>query len=141
MSRAWVSFGAGLVFACGLAIAGMTQPGKVLGFLDVTGSWDPSLALVMVGAIGVYLPVYRVAMRRGAPLLEPEFALPRRKHIDGPLLAGAGLFGIGWGIAGFCPGPALASSAAGMPAAIVFALAMVAGMILHRLAGAPGQDP
>jgi uncharacterized membrane protein YedE/YeeE len=111
----------------------MTQPAYVLAFLDVSGDWDPRLALVMLGAIAVYAPVYRLALRRGRPLLTPVFDLPVRQSIDAPLVAGALLFGVGWGLAGLCPGPALASLASGEPAAVVFVAAMLVGMTLARV--------
>ncbi len=129
-----VAFACGVVFAVGLAVAGMTQPAKVIGFLDVTGRWDPSLLLVMVGAIGVFLPVHRLSRRRERPLLGATFHAPTTSGIDPPLLAGAALFGVGWGASGYCPGPAIASLAAGGTALAVFAGALVAGMLLVRLA-------
>lgn len=119
---------AGLLFGAGLALGGMTQPGKVVGFLDLAGSWDPSLAFVMGGALLVTVPMFALARRRTQPLFDNRFHLPTRKDIDTRLVTGAALFGIGWGLAGYCPGPALASlSAAQMPAAM-FCVAMIAGM-------------
>lgn len=128
-----VSFVSGLVFAVGLALSGMTQPAKVLGFLDVSGTWDPSLAFVMMGAIGVHALCYRFIRRRPAPIFAPEFALPTSQRVDAPLLLGAALFGVGWGLGGFCPGPALTSLVTGAPKVLVFVGAMLAGMYLHRL--------
>lgn len=122
-----VSFAAGLLFALGLGIAGMTQPGKVLAFLDVFGAWDPSLAFVMIGAITVYMPVYWWA--RG--VLAPRLQLPTRKDVDVRLVAGAGMFGVGWGLAGYCPGPALVSLTTLSGSALAFGAAMFAGMRLH----------
>lgn len=119
----------GLLFGAGLVIAGMTQPTKVIGFLDVTGGWDPSLALVMVGAIGVHAIVYRVATKRSSPLFADKFALPTRRDLDAKLLLGAAIFGAGWGIGGFCPGPALTSLAGFGLDAAVFVAAMVVGML------------
>ena len=118
------SFAAGLLFALGLGLAGMTQPDKIRAFLDVAGAWDPSLAFVMAGAVGVYFVAYRL-LRGRAP------AAPR--GIDRRLVAGAILFGVGWGLSGFCPGPALVSVGAGARAALWFVPAMVAGMALYRL--------
>lgn len=124
---------AGVLFGAGLAIGGMTQPEKVVGFLDLAGRWDPSLAFVMGGALLVSAPMFALARRRGRPLLEDRFYLPTRQDIDGRLVGGAVLFGIGWGLAGYCPGPAIASlSAAQLPTA-VFCVAMIAGMGLEHL--------
>lgn len=128
-----VSFGAGLLFAVGLGLSGMTQPGKVLAFLDVTGDWDPSLALVMAGAIGVHAVFVRIASVRNKPYLVESFDLPRAKRIDARLVLGSALFGAGWGIAGYCPGPALVSLASFHPSALVFVVSMALGMSLHTL--------
>jgi uncharacterized protein len=132
----------GLTFAAGLAVAGMTQPAKVLAFLDVLGSWDPSLSLVMLGAIAVYMPLYRWAMRLGVPLLARSFSLPTRRDIDPGLVTGAALFGVGWGLSGYCPGPAVASLGFASGAVIVFVVAMIAGMVafaaLERAIRRPG---
>lgn len=132
MVRGFVAFACGLTFALGLGVGGMTKPARVLAFLDVAGDWDPRLALVMLGAIAVYAPAYRLARRRGHPVLAPAFDLPTRRTIDGPLVAGAVLFGVGWGLAGLCPGPALTSLASGEPAAVLFVAAMLVGMALAR---------
>ncbi|MDB4995294.1 MAG: hypothetical protein JWM74_2726 [Myxococcaceae bacterium] len=123
---------AGALFGIGLAIAGMTRPEKVTGFLDITGAWDPSLAFVMLGAIGVHFVLHRLVLRRTAPLFDDRFHLPTRRDIDPRLLVGAGLFGVGWGLGGFCPGPALTSAAAGALPALVFVAAMIAGMLIER---------
>jgi hypothetical protein len=128
-----VAFACGFVFALGLGIGGMTQPTRVLAFLDVAGDWDPRLALVMLGAIAVYAPIYRLALRRGRPVLGAAFDLPTRRDIDGRLIAGALVFGIGWGLAGLCPGPALTSLGSGQPAAVVFVAAMLVGIGASRL--------
>jgi len=126
---------AGLVFGVGLIVSGMTQPAKVMAFLDVTGDWDPSLMLVMGGAIGVHVLFARRALRPDArPRLAAAFELPRRQDVDAPLLVGAALFGVGWGATGFCPGPALVSLATLSRPAVVFVLAMVAGSLLVRRA-------
>lgn len=127
-----VTFLSGLLFALGLGISGMTQPAKVVRFLDITHDWDPSLALVMGGAIGVHALAYRLVPRLKAPFLGAHFQIPSRRDIDLPLLLGAALFGLGWGIGGFCPGPALTSLASGAPAAFTFVLAMLAGMLLFE---------
>lgn len=123
---------AGLLFGVGVAVAGMTLPSKVIGFLDVGGPWDPTLAFVMVGAIGVHVVGYRWVRRRVAPVFDDRFHLPTRRDADPRLVAGALLFGAGWGLGGFCPGPALTSAAAGAFPAILFVGAMIAGMLLER---------
>lgn len=133
------SFVCGLIFALGLGIGGMTQPAKVIGFLDVFGDWDPSLAFVMGGAVATHAILRRLVIRRAAPLLEAGFSLPTLTSIDGRLLGGAALFGVGWGIAGFCPGPALVATGAGARAAMVFTVAMLAGMFLHSRIAASGK--
>ncbi|MDJ0850385.1 MAG: YeeE/YedE family protein [Myxococcota bacterium] len=118
---------AGTLFGAGLSISQMVDPDKVLGFLDLAGSWDPSLALVMAAALAVTAAGYRLAWRRERPLLAPRFELPTRRDLDARLLGGAVLFGLGWGIAGFCPGPALASIAGGEGSALVFVAALLVG--------------
>lgn len=124
-----LAFVAGLVFAAGLALSGMSNPAKVTGFLDVTGDWDPSLALVMLGAIGVYMPGWKLARRRRKPVLADRFDVPMRTEIDRRLVGGAAVFGIGWGLVGLCPGPALVALSARSPAAWLFAAGMVAAMV------------
>lgn len=127
------AFAAGSLFAVGLVISGMTQPAKVVGFLDVTGAWDPSLAVVMAGAVLAYFPLYwRLSRRGGAPVFAAQYLIPARGSLDARLLIGAGLFGVGWGLAGFCPGPALVASGSGATAALAFTAAMLVGMLLHR---------
>ena len=133
MVKGVVAFACGITFALGLGIGGLTQPARVLAFLDVAGDWDPRLALVMLGAIAVYAPAYRLALRRGRPMLAPAFDLPTRRNIDGSLLVGALLFGIGWGLAGLCPGPALTSLASGQRAAFLFVAAMLVGIAVPSL--------
>ncbi len=125
---------AGALFGVGLAISGMGRPTKVLGFLDVAGAWDPSLAFVMVGAIGVHCLAVVVAKRRERTALGGVFHWPKPTAVDKPLLIGATVFGIGWGLGGFCPGPALLGAASGNALAIVFVVAMVAGMIARNAA-------
>lgn len=128
-----VALVAGLVFSAGLCLSGMTRPSKVLAFLDVSGHWDPSLALVMVGAIGVSALAFRASARRRAPLLEADFHVPdARSRIAPRLFLGAALFGAGWGLSGLCPGPAVTSLASGQIGAIVFVASMLAGMFVHR---------
>jgi uncharacterized protein len=126
------AFLAGLVFAIGLGVSGMTRPAKVLAFLDVTGVWDPSLAFVMMGAIAVHALAVPWILRRRAPLFADCFSSPTRTDVDLRLVAGAAVFGAGWGLSGYCPGPALTSLGAGTTAAAVFVPAMLAGMWLHR---------
>ncbi|MEG0920367.1 MAG: DUF6691 family protein [Comamonas sp.] len=123
----------GLIFGLGLIVSGMANPQKVLGFLDLGGPWDPSLALVMGGAIAVGLIGFALMRKRERSMLGEPMQLPTRKDIDAPLVIGAALFGIGWGLAGYCPGPALVGVSAGMGSAIVFTLAMLAGMLLFGL--------
>ena len=124
---------AGLLFGAGLAISGMVDPAKVTNFLDLAGSWDPTLAFVMGGAVAAAFAGYRIAFARGAPVLADRFELPGRNRIDGRLLGGAAIFGIGWGLVGFCPGPAIASLGLGAGGAWLFVAAMLGGMFLARL--------
>ena len=121
---------AGLLFGIGLLLAGMANPAKVLGFLDLAGAWDPSLALVMVGAIAVAAGPLAWAKRRGHSLLGAPMQIPVKRELDRRLIGGSLLFGIGWGVAGICPGPALAILLSGHWQVIVFVLAMLAGMLL-----------
>lgn len=124
---------AGLVFGLGLIVSGMADPAKVLGFLDLAGAWDPSLAFVMGGAIGVGLVGFALAKGRARSVLGEEMKLPTARHIDRRLVGGCLLFGIGWGIAGFCPGPGLVALGMGEAKALAFVLAMLAGMGLFEL--------
>lgn len=126
---AFSAFVAGLVFGIGLLVSGMVNPAKVLGFLDLAGRWDPSLALVMLGAIAIGAGGFAVASRRTATLLGTPMLLPTARTIDGRLVFGGVMFGAGWGLAGFCPGPAVVAVGAGHLKAIVFIAAMVAGML------------
>lgn len=128
-----IAFIVGLVFGIGLILAGMTDPAKVLGFLDLAGNWDPSLALVMGGAVLVGLAGFQVAGRRQRSLLGAAMRLPDATRIDRPLVLGSLAFGVGWGLAGFCPGPALASLASGGVKVLLFTGAMLAGMAAHAL--------
>lgn len=118
---------AGLVFGLGLWCSGMTDPARVRGFLDVFGRWDPSLAFVLGGAVGVTVIAFRWVLRRHAPLLGGRFDVPTRRQIDRDLLLGSALFGVGWGLGGLCPGPALASLPTLAPGVVVFVLAMAVG--------------
>lgn len=123
----------GLIFGLGLMVSGMSNPAKVLGFLDIAGSWDPSLAFVMVGAIVVASLAFFIARRRKRSLLGLPMQLPTSTAITPRLILGSAAFGIGWGLAGFCPGPALVALGAGYPKAIGFVAAMVAGMAVFEL--------
>ncbi len=132
MTRNGAMFMSGLVFGLGLAVSGMTEPAKVVGFLDVTGAWDPSLAFVMVGALVVHWVLYRFIVRWPSPLLGGEFRIPSRKDIDRRLVTGAALFGVGWGLAGYCPGPGIVSLGSGAGASLLFVAAMLSGMLLFE---------
>lgn len=123
---------AGLIFGLGLVIGGMGDPAKILNFLDLAGTWDASLIFVMGGAVMVTFIGYRLVFARGRPLLAPTFSLPTRKDIDRQILVGPALFGIGWGLSGFCPGPALTALSQAAPGTLVFLPAMLAGMALAR---------
>lgn len=133
MKPGLAAFFSGLLFALGLGVSGMTQPQKIIAFLDVTGGWDPSLLLVMASATLVYFLCYRSIIKRRAPLLAEKFSLPTAQHIDARLLTGSALFGIGWGLSGYCPGPALVALASLTPATLVFTGSMLAGMMLFKL--------
>jgi hypothetical protein len=125
---------AGALFGAGLLVSGMTQPAKVIGFLDVARGWDPSLAFVMGGAVAVYGLSYRWIRRgRGEPWFDVAFHLPTRRDVDVPLLAGAAIFGIGWGLGGLCPGPGLVAAASGSTIGLAFVAAMLAGMVAQHL--------
>jgi hypothetical protein len=127
----------GLVFALGLGISGMTKQTKVIGFLDLSGQWDPSLAFVMIGAIAVHFVASRLIRKRPKPIFGEQFHLPTAQDLDAKLLAGAALFGIGWGLGGFCPGPGLVSVVSGAKAPLVFVGAMTFGMVVQHFAFAP----
>lgn len=133
MKPVWTAFGSGALFGAGLVVSGMVKPAKVVGFLDFAGKWDASLMFVMAGAVAVYLVAYRLITRRRAPLFDTRFHIPTRKDIDLRLLAGAAVFGVGWGLGGYCPGPGLVSIGAGAIPALVFVAAMTAGMWLESL--------
>lgn len=130
MTQLLIGLIAGGVFGAGLVVSQMTDPGRILGFLDVFGDWDPRLAFVMLGAIGVHAPVAAWLRRRGRPVLDSALHLPRQSRIDHRLLIGAAIFGVGWGLAGYCPGPALVAAPAS-PAALMLTLSMLGGMLLH----------
>lgn len=132
-----ISFVAGLIFGIGLIISGMADPAKVLAFLDLAGLWNPSLIFVMAGAIGIGFFAFLWAKSRKTTLLGGEMKLPSATKIDRRLIIGAVMFGIGWGIAGFCPGPALVGLGMGLPKALIFVAAMLAGMGLYELFDRP----
>jgi uncharacterized membrane protein YedE/YeeE len=123
----------GLLFGLGLILSGMTDPGKVIGFLDLFGLWDPSLALVMGGAIAVGFFAFALAKKRTTNFFGGVLRFPANNNIDKTLVIGSGLFGVGWGLAGFCPGPALVSMASGQPKALIFVVAMLIGMLGFEL--------
>src|SRR5690606_31678874 len=137
--EAVIGLGSGLLFGVGLALSGMTQPSKVVGFLDLAGNWDPSLAFVMLGAVIVYFVSSRLVARRAAPLLGEVFHLPTRRDLDPKLIAGAALFGVGWGLGGYCPGPGITSLGAGLAAPATFVGTMALGMWIHDALAKPGR--
>ncbi len=128
------AFLTGVLFGVGLIVSGMTDPSKVIGFLDLTGAWDPSLGLVMGGAVVVGVVAFRVAGKRTVAFLGGAMHVPVAQQIDRRLILGSLAFGVGWGLAGFCPGPAVVAFGAGYDKAVVFVIAMLAGMALHELA-------
>ena len=134
------AFAAGVIFAVGLALSGMTKPAKVVGFLDVMGAWDASLAFVMAGAIAVHAVAHRLVMRRGSPLFDDAFHLPTRRALDGRLLGGAAIFGIGWGLGGYCPGPGIVAASSGALAALVFVVGMTGGVLAENAIARRGDS-
>ena len=141
MMRALAGLLAGLVFGLGLVISGMSNPAKVLNFLDISGTWDPSLIFVMGGALVVTFIGFRFVLGMSEPVLDTQFHLPARSDIDVRLVAGAALFGIGWGIGGYCPGPALPSATLGGWPTLAFLGGMIAGMIAVRIAQPRSLSP
>ncbi|MDL0433744.1 YeeE/YedE family protein [Marinobacter sp. TBZ242] len=130
--KALMGYLAGLMFGLGLAISGMTDPARVLGFLDIAGEWDPTLIFVLGGAVVTTFIGYRLVLRRSSPLFGDAFQLPTKRELDGRLLGGATLFGIGWGLSGYCPGPAIASIAGLTAPLAAMLLAMIGGWWLAR---------
>lgn len=130
--RLLTAFAIGLIFGLGITISGMINPAKVLNFFDIAGTWDPSLAFVMAGALGVAIPGYRMVFRRPAPTMESSFQLPDTRVINRRLVLGSATFGVGWGIAGFCPGGALPALGTGDPTVILFLAALTGGLLLAR---------
>ena len=135
MIRTLLALVAGTLFGAGLAFSGMADPQRVRGFLDLLGTWDPTLAFVMGGALVPSAAAYWLARRMQAPLAGGEFQVPKNRSIDPQLLAGAAIFGVGWGLVGFCPGPAVAALGFGLWQPWLFVAAMLAGMVVHRLYG------
>ena len=133
MGRNLAAAVAGIVFGLGLAVSGMTDPAKVLGFLDVAGAWDPSLIFVMGGAVVVAFFAFRFIYGRERPLFDASFEAVSREHIDVRLVGGSSLFGVGWGLVGFCPGPAFGALAYGLTEPLIFVAAVVAGAALYNL--------
>ncbi|MFG1426920.1 DUF6691 family protein [Roseixanthobacter glucoisosaccharinicivorans] len=131
MLRILTSLAAGLLFGLGLAISGLLNPAKVKAFLDITGAWDPSLIFVLGAGVVVAFIGYRIAFAINKPLLDSQLHLPTKTRIDSPLIIGSAIFGVGWGLAGFCPGPAIASLSLGLLPAVIFAVAMFIGMVTH----------
>ncbi len=132
MLRMLVNLFAGALFGLGLAVSGMVDPAKVIGFLDVAGDWDPTLAFVMGGALLVTIPAFRLIFKRPHSVLADEFELPTKKGLDTRLLGGSALFGVGWGLSGFCPGPAVTALATGLTPVFAFVVAMIAGMAIYK---------
>lgn len=133
MPRLIVALISGTLFGLGLTISGMINPAKVIGFLNIAGEWDPTLAFVMGGALVVTIPAFRWVLKQSRPAFDESFAVPTRTDLEPRLLGGATLFGVGWGMSGFCPGPALTALAAGIPSVFFFVAAMVAGMVIYGL--------
>ncbi len=130
--RLLVTYLIGLLFGIGISISGMANPAKVLNFFDIAGTWDPSLLLVMGGALVTAYLGYRIALGRSAPVFEPGFSLPSNRRIDARLIGGSAVFGIGWGLSGFCPGGALPALGTGRWEVLAFTAAMLAGIFLAR---------
>lgn len=135
----FATLGAGILFGAGLALSDMVNPARVLAFLDLFGAWDPTLALVMAGALLPSAIGFRMSRRMRRPLAGSRFFIPENRVLDRPLMAGAAIFGIGWGLAGFCPGPAIAGLVFGLWQPWLFVLAMFGGMMLHRWTSRPGR--
>ncbi|MFL0355975.1 DUF6691 family protein [Erythrobacter sp. GH1-10] len=133
MNRAIVPAVSGIVFGAGLALGGMTDPARVRGFLDLFGDWDPTLAFVMGGAVFVMIIAWQIQPRLGRPLFAEGFSLPDRRDLTPQLIGGAALFGVGWGIAGLCPGPGIAALVIEPASAAIFVIAMLAGMAIARI--------
>ncbi len=131
----------GILFAVGLGISGMTQPAKIIAFLDVSGDWDASLLFVMGGAIAVNMVFYRLSSRRSQPVFQDRFIIPSRRGINSRLIIGSGLFGVGWGLSGYCPGPAWVASVNGALSTLVFLISMLVGMYLFQILQTEDSPP
>lgn len=127
------AFISSLIFGLGLGVSGMTLPAKVIGFLDITGAWDPSLLAVMVGAISVHFISFRLITKRKNPLVADKFQVPMQRDLDWKLIVGSAIFGAGWGLGGFCPGPALVGLVTGKSSVVIFVASMVAGIYLYKI--------
>ncbi|MCG3204641.1 MAG: hypothetical protein KCHDKBKB_01356 [Elusimicrobia bacterium] len=138
--RSLAAFGSGLMFSLGLVLAGMTQPANIVGFLDFFGNWKPALIFVMAGAVGVYALLYRIVLKRRSPLFAPSFDVPARDQVDAPLLVGSAAFGVGWGLGGFCPGPALVALGMGALQAVLFLAALLFGIVLYHFSSRNGPS-
>lgn len=136
MKRLAVAIISGLIFGLGLVISGMMNPAKVIGFLDIAGNWDPSLAIVLAGASGITMLTFRLILKRQRPILDTKFHTPTRTDVDSTLVVGAGIFGIGWGVVGFCPGPVYATLLLGRSAPLVVFVSMIAGMTAFKCGNA-----
>lgn len=135
-TRLVASLAAGVLFGFGLAVAEMVNPAKIIGFLDITGNWDPTLIVVMAGALLIAAPSFRWVLKRPTPLLDAKFYLPTKTDLEPRLIVGATLFGIGWGLGGFCPGPAVAALVTLAWPVVIFVLAMLVGVVIYdRLTG------
>lgn len=133
MNKILSSWVVGYIFAIGLGISGMTQPQKVIGFLDFFGNWDPSLVFVMLGSIVVHFVTYKIIRKRSSPLFSTEWHVPTKTKITNSLVIGSIMFGVGWGLAGFCPGPALVNVTSGQTSPLIFILGLVAGMYIFKV--------
>lgn len=129
---ALAAFFAALIFGLGLGIGGMTLPAKIIGFLDVFGQWDPSLAFVMIGAVGTHAIAYRMITKRKSPLFAAKFQVPTSRSLDKRLVLGSAIFGIGWGLGGFCPGPSLVASVTGQAPILAFVVSMIVGIYFFK---------
>ena len=138
-AKGTAAFSSGLLFGAGLGLSGMTRPDRVVGFLNIGSDWDPTVLFVMAGAVAIYVPAYRIIMRRRHPVFDSKFLIPTRNDVDRRLLAGASIFGIGWGIGGICPGPSIAGLATLSAPFMVFVPSIVLGMVIFSAVTASGK--